>query len=84
MTHSEKYKIYNEMFQNCENIEQQIREHAANKGHQMLSKCTDVFVGDEETRAYFIDFEAKNKSGNYYRVRGIYSVEEMKKSGIIA
>ena len=84
MTHSEKYKIYNEMFSNCENIEQQIREHAANKGHQLLSRSVDVFVGDEESGAYFVDFEAKNKSGNYYRVRGNYSVEEMKKSGIIA
>lgn len=77
------YQIYREMFNNIPNIEQQIKEYAIKKNHTIISKTVDVFVQNEEKREYFVDFEAKNAAGNYYRVRNYYTIDEMKKVGII-
>lgn len=78
-----KHQIYNEMFNNCPDIEQQIKEYAAKKNHTIFYNIVDVFVGNEEQRKYFVDFEAKNAAGKYYRVRNCYTIDEMKKAGII-
>lgn len=78
-----KISKYREMFNNCENIARMIKDHADEKNHIIYKDIIDVFVGDEETNKYFIDFEAKNKTGNYYRIRGNYTIEELQKMGVI-
>ena len=82
MTYKEKYNIYCEMFNNCDNIAKLINNKLVEKNHILLSHI-DVFVGDEENRKYFVDFEAKNKSGNYYRIYGNYTIEELKKMTVL-
>ena len=74
---------YFEIYNNCNEIAKMIKAHACTKGHEILSRSIDVFVGDEATNKYFVDFEAKNKAGKYYRVYGNYTTEELKKMNII-
>lgn len=78
-----KINKYYEMFNYCDIINNMIKEYAIEKGHIIYNDIVDVFVGNEENESYFVDFEAKNKTGKYYRVRGNYTVEEMEKLGII-
>lgn len=74
---------YSQMYNRCELISHNIHYDIMLQGHELLSRCVDVFVGDEKTEKYFIDFEARNRSGKYYRIYGNYTIDELKKMKVI-
>lgn len=84
MTQKEKHNIYVKMFNNCDKIAKRILQQAEAKGHKIYNDRVDVFVGEEETEKYFVDFEAKNRLGTYYRFRGNYTLGDLEALTVIA
>ena len=72
------------MYQMTSAIERLIKNNLDIKSHYLLSSCGDVFVENVDKQTFFIDFEARNKSDNYYRVRGEFSLHDMMKKNLIS
>lgn len=74
MTNREKYNIYNEMFNNCARLEDNIREALYKLGAKVYN--IEIYVGKEETQEYmcYIEFNLY-----YYRnMRGLYTEKDLK------
>lgn len=78
-----QYEIYNIMYRKAQELEIEILKTVEQKGHTISSNGVFVAVGSEADGTYFVDFEARNKSGNYYRVYGNYTFHDMKRAKIL-
>ena len=71
----ELYHIYNEMFNNCINIENKVKEILKDKQAKIYN--IEVYVGKEETREYQYYIEYRDNS--YHNIRGLATEDKLYK-----
>lgn len=77
MTYKEKYLIYQQMFEEAQELEKKIR--AALELLGLTVYCVYIAVGKEEEKQFFTDIEYGGSPEKYRRYRGLYTKEQLTK-----